>query len=127
MSLKNYITECVILASNLTHSIKAETYLTELTEVAQENYVLFRKFACACSDSLLAVLYRLGHFGGDAELLNIAAEIIFMREAFGHEEKDVAGHIAHLIANHGGNQSTGNYLIQEKYEFYIIFQLRSKT
>jgi len=90
MSFKNYISECIILASNLTHSIKAETYLTELSEVAQENYTLFRKFACACSDFLLVILYKLGHFGGDAELLNIAAEIIFMRETFGHEEKDVA-------------------------------------
>jgi len=79
------MSECVILASNLTYSIKAETYLSELSEVAQENYTLFRKFACAYS--LFIILYRLEHFSGDAELLNIAAEIIFMREVFKDEEK----------------------------------------
>lgn len=68
------------------------------------------------------MLLWLGHFGGDEELLNVAVEVMFMREAFGHEENDVGGYVVYLIANYGGNQLASNYLIQwEKYEFYIIF------
>ncbi|XP_070167752.1 uncharacterized protein [Polyergus mexicanus] len=73
----------------------------ESTEI---NYSVFRAFACASSNTILAVLYRLGYFGNYAELLHIAGEIIEMREAFDHEEEDADGLIAFLLSNHRGNR-----------------------
>ncbi|XP_070171144.1 uncharacterized protein, partial [Polyergus mexicanus] len=73
-------------------------------ESAEINYSVFRAFACASSNTILAVLYRLGYFGNYAELLHIAGEIVEMREAFDHEEEDADGLIAFLLSNHRGNR-----------------------
>ena len=109
--LKNLIVGCVSLAANLSPTrINAAEYLSRLTEVTSDNYNIFREFACASSNSMLAILYKLRHFGSDRELLNIAAEIILARAAFEHEEEDVGGHVAFLMANYH-QQSAGTYFI----------------
>ncbi|XP_070156722.1 uncharacterized protein [Polyergus mexicanus] len=76
-------------------------------ESSEINYLVFRAFACASSNTILAMLYRLGYFGNYAELLHIAGEIIEMREAFDHEEEDADGLIAFLLSNHRGNRLNG--------------------
>jgi len=74
---------------------------------------------------MLAILYKLGHFGGDAKLLNIAGEIISARRAFRKDEKyeeeeDVGGHVTNLHQNYSRIQSAGNYF----YLFYFYFYFR---
>lgn len=91
-----------------------------LTEDSEEiNYTVFRDFACKSTNTLLAVLYRMGYFNEYDELLRIAGEIVEMREAFNHEEEDVGGHISFLLLNHRRNRLTGkntftiSYLYQQ--------------
>ena len=104
--LKNLIGGCVSLAANLSPTtINTAEYLSRLTEVTSDNYNIFHEFVCASSNSMLAILYKLRHFGN--ELLNIAAAL--MRAAFEHEE-DVGGHVAFLMANYH-QQSAGTYFI----------------
>lgn len=68
-----------------------DRYLSTLSDESEEtNYEVFRAFACDSTDTLLAMLYKLGHFY--AKLFHIAVEIIEMREAFGHEEEDIGGY-----------------------------------
>ena len=110
------ISACINLAANLSREIKPETYLPCLTEDRENNYAIFAKFAGSISNSLLGVLYRLGHFGGDIELLNIAAETISMREAFRHEEEDVGGYAGYLLANHRRLALRGNYFISYTFD-----------
>ena len=98
------------LAANLSPTINAAKYLSRLTEATSDNYNIFHEFACASSNSMLAILYKLRHFGSDRELLNIAAEIILARAAFEHEEEDVGGYVAFLMASYH-QQSTGTYFI----------------
>ncbi|XP_070171517.1 uncharacterized protein [Polyergus mexicanus] len=103
--LKELLGKCIIIGSNLSPAINSERYLSVLSdESAEINYSVFRAFACASSNTILAVLYRLGYFGNYAELLHIAGEIIEMREAFDHEEEDADGLIAFLLSNHRGNR-----------------------
>jgi len=103
VELKAVLSDCIIAASNLKPTLDSNRYLAALSDVSSENnYEVFRAFACASSDTLLAVLYRLGHFNGYDELLHIAGEIVEMREAFGHKEEDAGGHISFLLLNHRG-------------------------
>ncbi|XP_050457844.1 uncharacterized protein LOC126854804 [Cataglyphis hispanica] len=67
------------------------------------NYNVFWKFACNSSNTLLAILYSLNHFGDYDKLLYIAGEIVEMREALNHEEEDAGGHIKFLLLNHRRN------------------------
>jgi len=71
---------------------------------------------------MLAILYKMGHFGGDAKLLNLAGEIISARRALREDEKyeeeeDVGGHVTYLLQNYSRIQSAGNYF----YSFYLFF------
>jgi len=74
---------------------------------------------------MLAILYKLRHFGGDAKLLNITGEIISARRALRdekyEEEEDVGGHVAYLLQNYNRIQSTGNY-----FTYFILFLLLLK-
>ena len=94
---ENIISDCVNLAANLSSSIDVTKYLPFLTGIVEENYDVSRIFAGVCSNSMLAIMFKLGHFGGDVELLNIAADIITVRSLFEHEEEDVGGHVADLM------------------------------
>ena len=94
---KNLVSGCIKLAANLSPEIKTATYLPMLSDIACNNYAVFQKFACASKNSMLAILFKLGHFGGDRELLRIAADIISIRAAFDHEEEDVGEHVADLM------------------------------
>lgn len=106
--LKAVISKCIIVASNLMPMINSERYLSALSNESTDiNYAVFRSFACTSSDTLLAMLYRMGHFNGDDNLLHIAGEIVEMREAFNHEEDDAGGHVNFLLLNHRGNHLTG--------------------
>lgn len=65
IELKAVLSDCIIVASNLKPTLDSNRYLSALSDVSSENnYEVFRAFACASSDTLLAVLYRLGHFNG---------------------------------------------------------------
>lgn len=116
--LKEVLGKCIIIGSNLSSTLNSERYLSALSDESSEiNYSVFRAFACASSNTILAVLYRLGYFGNYAELLHIAGEIIEMREAFDHEEEDADGLIAFLLSNHRGNRLNGKqnayiYIVQ---------------
>lgn len=113
-ALKKLIAECVTLSANLSPAINAASYLSQLSEDprrSENNYDLFMKFAGLISNSVLGILYRLGHFGGDKKLLDAAAEIILMREALQHEEVDVGGYAAYLLASHRRMQLRGSYFI----------------
>ncbi|XP_050449395.1 uncharacterized protein LOC126850435 [Cataglyphis hispanica] len=106
--LKNILRKCIIIGANLSPSINSERYLSSLSDESPEiNYAVFRSFACACSDTVLAALYKLGYFNDFDELLHIAGEIVEMREAFNHEEEDAGGLISFLLAQHRGNRLTG--------------------
>lgn len=84
--------------------INAEKFLSKISNISLDaNYLLFTRFACECSDTILGVLYQLRYFAVDARLHRIAAEIIESRRAVGHEEEDVGGHIQNLLAHrHNG-------------------------
>lgn len=85
---KNLISGCVKLAANLSSKINSASYISKLTETSEQmNYNMFSSFACDCSDIMLAILYKLGYFGGDAELLNLTGEIISTRRALRKDEK----------------------------------------
>lgn len=119
---KNLITCCVKLAACLSPKINASSYISKLTETSEYNYNVFLSFACDCPDIILAILYKLGHFGGDAKLLNIAGEIISARRALREDEKyeeeeDVGGHVAYLLQNFR-IQSMGNYFIYFTYFYF---------
>jgi len=121
---KNLISRCVKLAANLSLKINSVSYISKLTETSEHNYSVFSSFACACSDTMLGVLYKLGHFGADAKLLNLAGEIISARRALREdkkyeEEEDVGGHVTYLLQNYSRIQSTGNYLT-----YFIYFYFR---
>lgn len=77
----------------------------------ENNYTVFERFVCTSSNTLLAILYRLGYFNNDNRLLCFAGEIIDMREVFSHEEEDVAGHIAFLLLNYQRNRIAGNEML----------------
>jgi len=125
---KNLILSCVKLVANLSPKINFASYISKLTEsveTSEHNYSVFSSFACVCSDTMLAILYKLGHFDGDSELLNIAGEIIGARRALrrdekNEEEEDVGGHIAYLLQNYRRIQSAGNYLYL--FYFYLYFR-----
>ncbi|KAL6417213.1 hypothetical protein ACFW04_012925 [Cataglyphis niger] len=103
LELKNILRKCIIIGANLSPSINSERYLSSLSDESSEiNYAVFRSFACACSDTVLAALYKLGYFDDFDELLHIAGEIVEMREAFNHEEEDAGGLISFLLAQHRG-------------------------
>lgn len=105
--LKAVISKCIIIGSNLSRSLNINRYLSAFSDESQEiNYEVFRTFVYDSSNTLLAMLYKLGHFNGYT-LFHIAGEIIEMREAFGHEEEDAGGHIGFLLLNHRGNRLTG--------------------
>ena len=110
---KEIIRRSIKLAAMLNTRISAENFLSALTNISEENYVVFARFACQCSDTLLSVLYQLRYFSNDARVLRTAAEAVEMRRLFGHEEEDVGGHIANLLAH----LSTGKYSI-----FIFIFR-----
>ncbi|KAL6416499.1 hypothetical protein ACFW04_013426 [Cataglyphis niger] len=101
LELKNILRKCIIIGANLSPAINSERYLSSLSDESSEiNYAVFRSFACACSDTVLAALYKLGYFNDFDELLHIAGEIVEMREAFNHEEEDAGGLISFLLAQH---------------------------
>ena len=112
---KEIIRRSIKLAAMLNTRISAENFLSVLTDNSEENYVVFTRFACQCSDTILSVLYQLRYFSNDTRVLHIAAEAVEMRRMFGHEE-DVGGHIANLLAH----LSTGKYSI---FIFYISLKL----
>ncbi|KAL6265757.1 hypothetical protein P5V15_002567 [Pogonomyrmex californicus] len=94
------IRRSIKLASMLDIRINAEKFLTQISNVSLDaNYLIFTRFSCECSDTILGVLYQLGYFGTDARLLRIAGEIIETRRAVGHEEEDVGGHIQNLLSH----------------------------
>lgn len=97
------IKKSVKLASKLDTRIIAEKFLSKISVSAEANYLLFTRFACECSDTVLGVLYQLGYFAADARLLRIAGDIIETRRVAGHEEEDVGGHIQNLLSHlHNG-------------------------
>ncbi|XP_050449703.1 uncharacterized protein LOC126850604 [Cataglyphis hispanica] len=112
VELKAVVSKFVVISSNLSVSLHRfdDRYLLALSDESEEiNYQVFRVFACASSDTSLTVLYKLGYFDGYDELLHIAVEIVEMRQAFGHEEEDVKGHIVFMLSNYrNGNQLTAS-------------------
>ncbi|KAL6421064.1 hypothetical protein ACFW04_013588 [Cataglyphis niger] len=101
LGLKNILRKCIIIGANLSPAINSERYLSSLSDESPElNYTVFRSFACACSDTVLAALYKLDYFNDFDKLLHIAGEIVEMREAFNHEEENVSGLISFLLAQH---------------------------
>ncbi|KAL6417215.1 hypothetical protein ACFW04_012907 [Cataglyphis niger] len=118
LELKNILRKCIIIGANLSPSINSERYLSSLSDESSEiNYAVFRSFACACSDTVLAALYKLGYFDDFDELLHIAGEIVEMREAFNHEEEDAGGLISFLLAQHRGNRLTHTYAAENTRQF----------
>ncbi|KAL6417099.1 hypothetical protein ACFW04_012980 [Cataglyphis niger] len=108
LELKNILRKCIIIEANLSPAINSERYLSSLSDESSEiNYTVFRSFACACSDTVLAALYKLGYFNDFDKLLYITGEIVEMREAFNHEEEDAGGLISYLLAQHRGNLQRG--------------------
>lgn len=106
--LKEVLCKCIIIGSNLSPTLNRERYLSALWDESSEiNYAVFRSFAWACSNTVLAVLYRLGYFADYAELLHIAGEIIEIRETFEHEEEDAGDLIKFLLSKHRENLLNG--------------------
>ncbi|KAL6416989.1 hypothetical protein ACFW04_013046 [Cataglyphis niger] len=71
LELKNILRKCIIIGANLSPAINSERYLSSLSDESSEiNYAVFRSFACACSDTVLAALYKLGYFNDFDELLH---------------------------------------------------------
>ena len=70
----------------------------------EKNYSIFGNFAGECSSTLLCIMHKLGHCGGDARLMEIISHHLEVRECFNHEEDDVGGYIADFKRRAGGKQ-----------------------
>lgn len=110
--LRKTIASCLRLTRSLScRGFCVDNYLSALSNNAESNYSVFAKFAGACPTSLLAVLFRLGHFAADRQLLIIVGEIIELRSAFNdEEEEDEGGHIAYLTNYYRGTRENGKFL-----------------
>lgn len=81
---------CIILASNINPAIKRERYFHELSRDNDDaNYIAFHMLACACSISLLGILYVSGFFEEDNRLHAIAGEIVETRRLWEEDEEDI--------------------------------------
>ncbi|XP_072766581.1 uncharacterized protein [Anoplolepis gracilipes] len=99
--LKAVISQCIIIGSNLMSTLNRNRYLSRLSDKSAEiNLSVFETFARDSTNTLLGLLYKLGHFNGYEELLHIAGEIIEKREAVNHKEEDVGGYVDFLLFNY---------------------------
>lgn len=93
-------------------------YISMLSDDIENNYSTFWKFAGACPSTVLAVLFRLGHFASHPRLLIAAGEMIATRRVFFPEEEeaaDVGDHIAFLLRqyeNARGNNGKLSFLFK---------------
>jgi len=110
-SVQEIVRKCIKLASKLEKKINEEKFLDLLSDDPDNNYLVFTRLLCECSDTMLGVLYQLGYFGDNERIWRIAVEIVEMRRIFEHEEEDVGGHIANLLA----------HLSRGKYYFDILY------
>lgn len=94
MSLRELLGKFFIVASNLNKKLVAADYLTKLSDNNEKNYCLFGNFVGECSSTLMCIMHKLGHCGGDERLKNIITRHLEIRECFSHEEDDAGGYIA---------------------------------
>lgn len=85
----NIVRRCVILASNINPAIKRERYFHELSRDNDVNYIVFHMLACACSNSLLRILYVSEFFEEDNRLHAIAGEIVETRRLWEEDKEDI--------------------------------------
>lgn len=93
------VRECIVVGANINPNIDRQLYFCELVREGDDdvNYVVFCKFACVCSSSLLVVLFASGYFADDWQMLVIAANVIRTRRCFEEDEEDIGGRIERLL------------------------------
>ncbi|KYN18359.1 hypothetical protein ALC57_09334 [Trachymyrmex cornetzi] len=94
MALRELLTKFITIACNLNGKLVVVDYLSKLTDNDEINYSVFGDFAGRCSSTLLCVMYKLGHCGGDVRLRSIISGHLEVRDFYDHEEDDVGGYIA---------------------------------
>lgn len=99
-NLRSVIENCILLSQSLCGKNLGK-FLSVLSNTEETNLHVFGQFAGECPSVILAVLFRLGHFCNNRELLYIAGEVIESRLCFGeNEEEDAGGHIEYLLLHH---------------------------
>ena len=107
---------CFELATEL-GARECEKFISMLSDDVENNYAIFWKFAGVCPSTVLAVLFRLGHFASHPRLLIAAGEMIATRRVFFPEEAtDVGGHIAYLLQQYDNVRSNNG-------KFLFLFKL----
>jgi len=97
MSLRELLRKFFIVGCNLNGKLVAVNYLSRLSDNDEENYKVFERFSRECSNTLLCIMHRLGHYGDDEMLAEIISRHLEVRIHFEHEEDDVGGHIADFM------------------------------
>lgn len=92
--LSEVIRKFIAICRYLNPTLDTDAFLTAMTGDANHNYVVFQRFAGECSNTILTILYQLGHCAGDKRLIAIIADWVSIREEFGHHEEDEGGYIA---------------------------------
>lgn len=90
-------------------------FIPMLSDDIENNYNVFWRFAGVCPSTVLAVLFRLGHFASHPRLLIAAGEMISARRDFFAEEEeelaDVGGHIGFLLRQYENvREGNGKFL-----------------
>lgn len=123
MEPRQIITEFFVIACNLDRSIEKRLYFRDLSYRDEANYNLFAKFATACSNTLLCMLHKLGHCGGDNRLENIIRELVQKREALAarkeYYETDAGGYVNTFLQRNGVEEGklTINMYLKQSIQF----------
>lgn len=112
MCVADILRKIALLCAVTIPQFDIKKYLDRITEEDSEsNYRLFKKAANSCSSDALAIVFCLGHFGGDVRLLNIVGEIITCRLVMEKKEDgDISDYIAHLLMHYHRQRALGKYI-----------------
>lgn len=93
MELCGLLRKFFITGANLNKKIDVGEYLSRLSDNPEKNYNIFEWYTRECSNTMLCIMHKLGHCGGDRRLEEIISRHMIVRECFNHEEDDAGGHI----------------------------------
>lgn len=116
MESRAIITKFFIIACNLNKKIVKGRYFKKLSNNSENNYQLFEEFARECSNTLLCIMYKLGHCDNDVRLENVISHLVATRrESIAFFENDAGGHIADFLQRNENREEERGKLTINKY------------
>jgi len=95
MALRELLRKFFIVDCNLNYIINgklvAAEYLFKLSDNNEENYKVFERFSCECSNTLLCIMHSLGHYDDDETLID---NLTYLELRIYFEKNDAERHVA---------------------------------